>query len=178
MASAAGGIGVNAVNILGVGNSFLKSNANNYENINTPEGVKQESAIIKAHKKATGLNNPHVVNSTDLPGLPDRLKYGAYMPRHLVGLQGLGKDLNLPKNEGLLVAGPDAIPAAVGAGLFMQGQQGSPLNRLVNAASNTPIGLRVNPKTDVGRLAGRAISNEAQYAWNQIMKGKLPWMGR
>ena len=71
-----------------------------------------------------------------------------------------------------------AIPAAVGAGLFMQGQQGSPLNRLVNAASNTPIGLRVNPKTDVGRLAGRAISNEAQYAWNQIMKGKMPWMGR
>ena len=57
-----------------------------------------------------------------------------------------------------------AIPAAVGAGLFMQGQQGSPLNRLVNAASNTPIGLKVNPETDVGRMAGRAISNEAQ-AW-------------
>lgn len=107
LASAAGGIGVNAVNMLGVRNSFLKSNANNYENINTPKGVKQESAIIEAHKKATGLNNPQVVNSTDLPGLPDRFKYGAYMPRHLVGLQGLGKDLNLPKNEGLLVAGPD-----------------------------------------------------------------------
>ena len=71
-----------------------------------------------------------------------------------------------------------AVPAAVGAGLFMQGRQGSPLNKLVNAASNTPFGLKVNPKTDVGRLAGRAISNEAQYAWNQIMKGKLPWMGR
>ena len=71
-----------------------------------------------------------------------------------------------------------AIPAAVGTGLFMQGQQGSPLNRLVNAASNTPFGLKVNPKTDAGRMAGRAISNEAQYAWNQIMKGKLPWMGR
>jgi hypothetical protein len=71
-----------------------------------------------------------------------------------------------------------AVPAAVGVGLFMQGQQGSPLNKLVTAASNTPIGLKVNPKTDVGRMAGRAISNEAQYAWNQIIKGKLPWIGR
>jgi hypothetical protein len=60
----------------------------------------------------------------------------------------------------------------------MQGQQGSPLNKLVNAASNTPFGLKVNPKTDAGRMAGRAISNEAQYAWNQIKQGKMPWMGR
>jgi hypothetical protein len=70
------------------------------------------------------------------------------------------------------------VPAAVGTGLFMQGQQGSPLNRIVNAASNTPFGLKVNPKTDVGRIAGRAIGNEAQYAWNQIRQGKMPWMGR
>jgi hypothetical protein len=71
-----------------------------------------------------------------------------------------------------------AVPAAVGAGLFMQGKQGSPLNTIVNKAANVVPGLRSNPKTDVGRMAGRAISNEAQYAWNQIMKGKLPWMGR
>ena len=71
-----------------------------------------------------------------------------------------------------------AVPAAVGAGLFMQGKQGSPLNTIVNAASNTPFGLKVNPKTDVGRMAGRAIGNEAQYAWNQIRQGKMPWMGR
>jgi hypothetical protein len=71
-----------------------------------------------------------------------------------------------------------AVPVAVGTGLFMQGQQGSPLNKLVNAASNTPFGLKVNPKTDAGRMAGRAISNEAQYAWDQIRQGKMPWMGR
>ena len=71
-----------------------------------------------------------------------------------------------------------AVPAAVGAGLFMQGKQESPLNTIVNAASNTPFGLKVNPKTDVGRMAGRAIGNEAQYAWNQIRQGKMPWMGR
>lgn len=71
-----------------------------------------------------------------------------------------------------------AVPAAVGAGLFMQGKQGSPLNTVVNKAADVVPGLRPNPKTDVGRMAGRALSNEAQYAWNQIMKGKLPWMGR
>lgn len=71
-----------------------------------------------------------------------------------------------------------AVPAAVGAGLFMQGQQGSPLNRIVNAASNTPFGLKVNPKTDVGRRAGHVLVNEARYALGQLMKGTLPWMGR
>lgn len=71
-----------------------------------------------------------------------------------------------------------AVPAAVGAGLFMQGKQGSPLNTIVDKAADVVPGLRPNLKTDVGRMAGHAISNEAQYVWNQIMKGKLPWMGR
>jgi len=71
-----------------------------------------------------------------------------------------------------------AVPAAVGAGLFMQGKQGSPLNTIVNKAANVVPGLRSNPKTDVGRMAGQAIGNEAQYAWNQIRKGRIPWMGR
>jgi hypothetical protein len=70
------------------------------------------------------------------------------------------------------------VPAAVGAGLFMQGQQGSPLNRIVNAASNTPFGLKMNPKTDVGRRMGQAIGNEARYALGQFMQGRFPWMGR
>jgi hypothetical protein len=71
-----------------------------------------------------------------------------------------------------------AVPAAVGAGLFMQGKQGSPLNTVINKAADVVPGLRPNPKTDVGRMAGRALSNEAQYAWNQIRQGKMPWMGR
>jgi hypothetical protein len=56
----------------------------------------------------------------------------------------------------------------------MQGQKDSPLNTLVNAASNTPIGLKVNPKTDVGRMAG----NELQYALGRLLGGKIPYMGR
>jgi hypothetical protein len=70
-----------------------------------------------------------------------------------------------------------AVPAAVGAGLFMQGKQGSPLNTIVNKAANVVPGLRSNPKTDAGRMAGHAIGNEAQYAWNQIRQGRMPWMG-
>ena len=94
------------------------------------------------------------------------------------GLQRFAPHIAARVNPLVAVAGEVAIPAAVGAGLWMQGQKGSPLNTLVNAASNTPIGLKVNPKTDVGRMAGHAISNEAQYAWNQIKQGKMPWMGR
>ena len=70
-----------------------------------------------------------------------------------------------------------AVPAAVGAGLFMQGKQGSPLNTIVNKAANVVPGLRSNPKTDAGRMAGHAIGNEAQYAWKQIRQGRMPWMG-
>jgi len=99
-----------------------------------------------------------------------------------VRLAGLGLRQAAPQiaawvNPLVAAAADVAVPAAVGAGLLMQGQKGSPLNTLVNAASNTPFGLKVNPKTDVGRMTGHAISNETQYAWNQIMKGKLPWMG-
>ena len=106
--TAAGGFGVGAGIQYGVNPAFLRNNAKNYTNINTPEGVKQESAIIKAHKKATGLNNPYVINSTDLHGLPDHHKYGSYMSRHFrdVLISQVGEDLNLPKNQGLLVSGP------------------------------------------------------------------------
>lgn len=76
-----------------------------------------------------------------------------------------------------LVAGAAriAMPAAIGASLLMQGQTNSPLNKIVTAASNTPIGLKVNPTTDIGRNTGRAISNEARYVWNRALQGKLPY---
>lgn len=102
-----------------------------------------------------------------------------------LGIQAAGKGLQrvapqlasraIPAFSG---AANVAVPAAVGAGLFMQGKQGSPLNTIVNAASNTPFGLKVNPKTDVGRRLGQAISNEARYALGRFMQGRFPWMGR
>jgi hypothetical protein len=90
------------------------------------------------------------------------------------GLQRVAPQIAARVNPLVAAAADVAVPAAVGAGLFMQGQKGSPLNTLVNAASNTPIGLKVNPKTDVGRMAG----NELQYALGQLLGGKIPYTGR
>ena len=90
------------------------------------------------------------------------------------GLQRFAPHIAARVNPLVAAAADVAVPAAVGAGLFMQGQKGSPLNTLVNAASNTPIGLKVNPKTDVGRMAG----NELQYALGQLLGGKIPYRGR
>ena len=68
-----------------------------------------------------------------------------------------------------------AGPVAVGAALFGQGQTGSLTDVLAQKAANYVPGLRPNPKTDIGRMAGHAISNEAMYAFNQLKQGKLPW---
>lgn len=168
LASAAGGLGAGAATH-GVTQSFVKTNAINYSNINTPEGIKQENAIIKAHKKATGLNNPHVINSTDLPGLPDRFKYGAYMPRHLVGIQGLGKDLNLPKNEGLIVAGPDVTSFTLAHELGHRAQDYHKIagpsqmisNFLPMASGLATTAVSAQAKTNKGALAKGLLTSYA-----------------
>lgn len=68
------------------------------------------------------------------------------------------------------------IPAAVGTGLFMQGKPGSALDTLTNKAATVVPGLRANPKTDVGRRAGRTISNEARYVLNSVLQNKVPYL--
>lgn len=68
------------------------------------------------------------------------------------------------------------IPAAVGTGLFMQGRTGSALDTLTNKAATVVPGLRANPKTDVGRRTGKAISNEARYMLNSILQNKVPYL--
>jgi len=67
-----------------------------------------------------------------------------------------------------------AIPAAVGAGLFSQGQTGSATQRLVEKAADVLPGLRPNPRTDLGRRA----SNEARYVVDALLRGKLPYLQR
>jgi len=94
------------------------------------------------------------------------------------GLQRVAPQLAARFNPAVGAVADVAVPAAVGAGLFMQGRQGSPLNTIVNKAADVVPGLRPNPQTDVGRMAGRVIGNEAKYAWNQLMRGRLPWMGQ
>lgn len=67
-----------------------------------------------------------------------------------------------------------AAPVAVGAALFNQGRTGSLTNVLVDKASRQVPGLRSNPQTDLGRRAG----NELMYVFNQIRRGRTPYMGR
>jgi hypothetical protein len=69
------------------------------------------------------------------------------------------------------------IPAAVGTGLFMQGKTGSALDTLTNKAATVVPGLRSNPQTDVGRRAGKAISNEAKYLLNSVLQNRVPYLG-
>jgi len=68
------------------------------------------------------------------------------------------------------------IPAAVGAGLFSQGKTGSALDVLTNKAATVVPGLKANPQTDVGRRAGKTISNEAKYVLNSILQNRVPYL--
>lgn len=68
------------------------------------------------------------------------------------------------------------IPAAIGTGLFMQGRTGSALDTLINKAATVAPGLKANPKTDIARRAGSAISNQARYVLNSILQNKVPYL--
>jgi hypothetical protein len=69
------------------------------------------------------------------------------------------------------------VPAAVGAGLFSQGRTGSALDVLTNKASEVVPGLKPTPSTDVGRRAGKTISNEARYFLNSVLQNRVPYLG-
>ena len=68
------------------------------------------------------------------------------------------------------------IPAAVGAGLFSQGDTGSALYTLVNKAAPVVPGLKPDPKTDIGRRTGDAILNEGRYLLRSILQNKVPYL--
>lgn len=73
-----------------------------------------------------------------------------------------------------------AGPAAIGAALFSQGQTGSLTDVLARKAAANPVSwmpsAKANPQTDIGARTGRAIGNEARYMWQQILRGKIPYM--
>lgn len=75
-----------------------------------------------------------------------------------------------------------AAPVAAGSALFMQGKPGSLTNVVTRKAANNPVSwlpsVKPNPKTDLGARAGRALTNEASYAFGQLLKGKIPYLGR
>lgn len=163
LASAAGGLGVGAGIKYGVNPAFVKSNALNYKNINTPEGVKLENAIIKAHKEATGLPNPHI--ASDLPGLPSHLKLGGYIPRQIMNVTGLSQAINLPKNEGLVIAGPGATSFILAHEL---GHRAQDYHKLAG-----PFQLLGQVLPNVSGLATTAVSAQAHTNRGALAKGLL-----
>jgi hypothetical protein len=75
-----------------------------------------------------------------------------------------------------------AAPVAAGSALFMQGKPGSVTDVITRKAAANPVpwlpSVKPNPKTDLGARAGRALTNEASYAFGQLLKGKIPYFGR
>lgn len=70
-------------------------------------------------------------------------------------------------------------PVLTGAAIFAQGRPGSLTDVVTRKAASNPVpwlpSVKPNPKTDLGARAGRAISNEARYVFQQLLKGKLPY---
>lgn len=62
-------------------------------------------------------------------------------------------------------------PVALGAGLFMQGQSGSPVETALRKASGTVPGLKPQPETDIGKSA----ANEARYIIQSLIQGRMPY---
>jgi hypothetical protein len=75
-----------------------------------------------------------------------------------------------------------AAPVAAGAALFAQGKSGSLSDVVTRKAAANPVSwlpsVKPNPKTDLGARAGKAIGNEASYAFGQLLKGKIPYLNR
>jgi len=73
-----------------------------------------------------------------------------------------------------------AGPVATGAALIGQGRTGSLTDVLAEKAANNPVSwlpaVKANPKTDIGAKASQAISNEARYAFGQLLKGRIPYL--
>lgn len=73
-----------------------------------------------------------------------------------------------------------AGPVTTGAALFGQGLTGSLADVLTRKAATNPVSwlpaVKANPQTDVGAKASRAISNEARYVFEQLLKGQLPYL--
>lgn len=163
LATALSGIGTGAGLVYGLNPAFIKTNEQKYTNINTPEGTKIENAIIKAHKEATGLQNPHII--TDLPGLPNHLKHGGYIPRHVMKVSGLSKDINLPKNEGLLIAGPTATAFTLAHELGHRAQD------YQKFAGPSQLAGQILP--NLAGLTAAAVSMQAETNRGALAKGLL-----
>ena len=71
-------------------------------------------------------------------------------------------------------------PVLTGAALVSQGKEGSLTDVVTKKAAQNQIPFLPsndpNPETDLGARTSRAITNEAKYVWNSLLKGQLPYM--
>jgi hypothetical protein len=71
-------------------------------------------------------------------------------------------------------------PIFAGGALAMQGKSGSLTDVLTNKAAANPVSwlpsVKANPKTDIGARASRAITNETRYVFDQLLKGRIPYI--
>jgi hypothetical protein len=71
-------------------------------------------------------------------------------------------------------------PALTGAAIFTQGQDGSLSDIVTQKAAENQIPFlpsnNPNPETDIGARSGKAIMNESKYIFNNLLKGRIPYM--
>jgi hypothetical protein len=143
-------------------------------------------------------NVPGAVVSTAFSALNPGVAKAIEKNNYQKAVETVGKDIVLgaATEAGLKMAGkytpvlnkiiaPAArviAPVAAGAALFTQGQPGSLTDVITRKTASRPVSwlpaVKANPKTDLGARASRAISNEASYAFQQLLKGKIPYIGK
>ena len=119
--------------------------------------------LIETHVlKPKGLR---ITESKSKRGLP---LAGRYLPQLAPVLQGGASILS------------KASPVLTGAALFTQGAPGSLTDVVTQKAGANPISFlpsaQANPETDIGARSGRAIMNEGKYIFNNLLKGRIPYM--
>jgi hypothetical protein len=152
--------------------------------------------LIKENPTGTTLG---VATSLLDPGLPQAIKEDDYLKAgEVIGRDILGGAVieqtakrglplagrHLPQLAPVLQRGASILskvsPVLTGAALFTQGTPGSLTDVVTQKAGANPISFlpsaKANPKTDIGARSGRAIMNEGKYIFNNLLKGRIPYM--
>jgi hypothetical protein len=158
-------------------------------------GIDPLGAGLQSGVNLLKKNIPGAVTGTAFSALNPEVAKAVEKNNYQKAVNIVGKDVALgaATEAGLKVAGKYApvlskvaaplarigAPVAAGTSLFMQGPPGSLTDVVTRKAAQNPVSwlpsVKANPKTDIGARASRAISNEAQYAFSQLLKGRLPY---
>lgn len=152
--------------------------------------------VVKQNPVGTRLGVATSLFDPDLPKAveeDDYLKAGEVVGRDILGgafIEQTAKRVlplagrYLPQLAPVLQGGASilskASPVLTGAALFTQGTPGSLTDVVTQKAAANPISflpsVQANPETDIGARAGRAIMNESKYIFNNLLKGRIPYM--